>query len=105
MDTGANIFSSILYKSLFKFIKQHGVKYKFESSSGLGFQDGTFSIKALLHTRYDHKLPSHVAFVDLVKCFNKVNHGMMLSILKRYGAPTQLCSAIKRMYRDIKVVL
>jgi len=49
--------------------------------------------------------PSYVAFVDLVKVFEKVNHNRMLKILKRYRSLPQLCRAIKIMYRDLKVVL
>jgi len=67
MDIGTNIFISILYKRLFKIIKQHGVKYQFASSPVVGCQDGTFTIKILLHTRHTHNLPSYVPFVDLVK--------------------------------------
>ena len=46
-----------------------------------------------------------MAFVDLVKAFDTVNHVMMLKIFKRYGAPPTLRSAISRMYQDLKVVL
>ena len=105
MGIGAKIFSSILCKRLFKIIKQHGVKYQFGSSPGVGCQDGTFTIKTLLHTRHNHNLPSYVPFIDLVKSFNTVNHIMILNILERYGASHQLCNSIKRMYQDLKVVL
>ena len=87
--------------------KKHGVKYQFISSPGVGCQDGTFTIKMLLHTRHNHDLTTYVAFVDLVKAFDTdtVDHTLMLKILKKYGAPPKLRSFIARMYQDLKVVL
>ena len=105
MDIGSNICRSLLCKSLFSIIKKHGVKYQFGSSPGVGCQDGTFPIKTLLHTRQNHDLPTYVAFVDLVKEFDTVDHTLMLHILKKYGAPMKLRSSIARMYQDLKVVL
>ena len=105
MDMGSKVFSSLICKILFKIINKHGVKYQFGSSPGVGCQDGTFTIKTILHTRHNHNLPSYVAFVDLVKAFDTVNQVMMLKILERYGAPPKLRSAISRMYQDLKVVL
>ena len=87
MDIGSKFFSSLLCKRLFNIIKKHGVKYQFGSSPGLGCQDGTFTIKKLLHTRHNHDLPTYVTFVDLVKAFDTVDHTLMLQILKKYGAP------------------
>ena len=45
MDIGDKAFSSLTCKRLIKIIKKHGVKYKFGSSTGVGFQYGTFTIK------------------------------------------------------------
>ena len=84
MDIGAKVFSSLICKRLFKIIKEHGVKYHFGSSPGVGCQDGTFTIKSLLHMRHNHNLPSYVAFVDLVKLFNMVSHKMIPQILEQY---------------------
>ena len=86
------------YKLLFKLINKHGVKYQVGSSPGVGFQDGTFTIKTILHTQHNHNLLSYAAFFDLVKAFGTVNHDEMLKILKRYGAPPKLLSAISRIY-------
>ena len=55
--------------------------------------------------QHNHNLPSYVAFVNLVKAFNTVNHKMMLQRLERYGAPPKLWSAISRMYKNLKIVL
>ena len=81
------------------------MKYQFGSSPGVGCQDGTFTIKTLLHTRHNHNLPTYVAFVDLVKAFDTVDHILMFHHLKKYGAPPKLRSSITRMYQDLKVVL
>ena len=89
MDIRSKIFSSLLCKRLFSIIKKHGVKYQFGSSPGVGCQDGTLTIKTLLHTRHNHDLPTYVAFVDLVKAFDTADHTLMLHILEKYGAPPE----------------
>ena len=105
MDIGAKVFSSLICKRLFKIIKKHGVKYQFGSSPGVGCQDGTFTIKTILHTQHNHNLLSYAALFDLIKAFDTVNHDMMLKILKRYVAPPKIRSAISRTYQDLKTVL
>ena len=65
------------------------MKYQFGSSPGVVYQDGTFTIKTLLHTRHNHNLPTYVAFVELVKAVDTVDHTLMLQILKKYGAPPE----------------
>ena len=103
MDIGSKVFSRLICKILFKIIRKHGVKYQFGSSPGVGCQDGTFTIKTILHTQHNHNLPCYVEFVDLVKVFDTVNHVMMLKILERYGAPPKLRSAISRMYQVLNI--
>ena len=105
MEIGSKVFSSILCARLFQVIKKHGVKYQFGSSSEVGCQDGTFTIKILLHLRRNHNLPTWVAFADLVKAFNTLNHLLMVMILAKYGCPPNLCDTITRMYKDSVVKL
>ena len=97
MDIGSKIFSSIMCTRLFKIIKKHGVEYHFGSTPGVGFQDGSFTIKKMLHLRYNHNLPTFVVFADFFKAFDISNHKLMVEILKKYGFPPKLCSAIRRM--------
>ena len=44
-------------------------------------------------------------FADFVKAFDISNHKLMVEILKKYGCPPKLCSAIGRMYTDNNVRL
>ena len=46
-----------------------------------------------------------VMFANLVKAFDTSNHVLMIKILRKYGCPKKLCSAIKRTYRKNKVRL
>ena len=46
-----------------------------------------------------------MAFVDLVKAFDTVDHKLMMKVLERYGEPPKLKSAIARMYTDLKIML
>ena len=81
------------------------MKYQFGSSPGVGCQEGMFTLKTALHARHNHNLPTFVAFVDLVKDFDTVDHKFLMKVLESYGAPLNLKSAIARMYTDIKIVL
>ena len=83
MDIGSKIFSSILCTRLFKIIIKLGVKYQFGSTPGVGCQDVSFTIKTMLHLRYNHKLPTFLMFADLVKSFDTSNHKPMVEILKK----------------------
>ena len=105
MDIGSKVFSSILCERLFKVIKKHGVKYQFGSTPGVGCQDGTFTIKTLLHHHHNHNLPNWLAFANLAKAFDTSNHKLMVTIIAKYGCPTNLCETIARMYKDSVVKL
>ena len=90
---------------LFKIISKHGVKCQFGSTPRVGYQDGTFMIKKLIHIRHNHNHPTWVAFTDLGKAFDTSNHALLIAILGKYGAPPRLHSAIKHMYNKSIVKL
>ena len=81
----------MMCKRLLKIMNLHGVKYHFGSSLGVGFQDGLFTLKTVLYARHNHNLPTYVAFVDMVKAFDIVDHIIMMSILERYGVVKLTC--------------
>ena len=80
MDIFNKIYISIMCGRLFKIISKHGVSCQFGSTTGVGCQDGMFTIKILLNLRHNHKLPTWVAFVDLVKAFETSNHALLIVI-------------------------
>ena len=59
----------------------------------------------MLHLRHNHNLLTWVMFADLVKAFDISNHIILIEILRKYGCPPKMCSAIKRMYSKNKVRL
>ena len=81
MEMGSKSFSRILCTRLSLILDRHGVKYQFGSTSGVGCQDISFTIKTLLNLRHNHNLPTWVLFVDLVKAFDTSNHQLMDAIL------------------------
>ena len=104
MDVCSKIFSCVMNERLYVLLDRHGIKTQFGATPDVGCQDGSFTIKSLLHLRREHNLPTFVAFVDLVKAYDTTNHQMLIEMLRQYGAPPKLCNAIERMYRNLSVI-
>ena len=105
MDVCNKIFSKILTARCFLLLEKHGTKYQFGATPKSGCQEGSFTLKSLLHLRRQHNLDTFVVFADLVKAFDTSNHELMIQILEKYGAPPKFCLAIKRLYTDLRVAL
>jgi hypothetical protein len=99
------LMSSILNSRLLTIIKKHGTKTQYGSQSGRGSTDGTFVLRSAVQTRQQHNLPTWVLFADLDKAFDMVSHGLMLALIKRYGAPKDLVRIINMMYTNVSVRL
>ena len=103
MDVCSKIFSSVMNGRAFRLLDLHGTRFQFGGTPTLGCQDGLFTLKTLLNARKNHNLPSFVAFVDLVKAYDTVNHDLLLKILGKYGAPpssllpSKQCTQISRL--------
>ena len=104
MDVISKVMSRIMNERLFKILDKHGTRYQFGGTPGLGCREGIFTLKTLLHTRRNHNLSTHVAFIDLVKAYDTANHKLLIKVLEKYGVPPKLCSIIKRLYTDLKVI-
>ncbi len=82
-----------------------GTKFHFGGTPGLGCQDSLFTFKTLINAHKNHHLPSFVAFVDLVKAYDTVNHDLLFCILEKYGAPPKFVASIHTMYTNLIMVL
>ena len=94
-DIRAKIFSSILCGRAFNIINTYGAKYRFGYTPGVGWQDGSFTLKTLINLWHNNNLPSLVAFADMLKAFDTSKHKLLISILSIYGAPPRFFSTIR----------
>ena len=105
MDVISKVFSRMVNDRLFKILDKYCTKFQFGGTPGVGCADAIFTLKSLIHTRGNHGLSTHVAFIDLVKAYDTANHELLIRILEIYGVPPKLRDVIRRMYTDLKVVI
>ena len=71
-----------------------------------GFRSGRTTTSQILALRRliegvkDKNLEAILIFIDFKKAFDTINRGKMLAILKTYGIPEELVTAISIMYED-----
>jgi len=105
MDVISKVFSRMVNDRLFKILDKYCTKFQFGGTPGVGCTDAILTLKSVIHTRGNHGLSTHVAFIDLVKAYDTANHELLIRVLEIYGVPPKLRDVIRRMYTDLKVVL
>ena len=105
MDVLSKVLCRIMNKRLFKLLEKNGTNYQFGATLKTGCREGIFTLKTALHIRRNHNLGTHVAFIDLVKAFDTADHNLLIRVLKKYGAPPELCDCVKRLYERLMIVL
>lgn len=78
-DMTARLMSLIIAERLNKLIKKNGLHSQFAS---VGTANAHFVLRTALQLRREHRLDSHVLFVDLVKAIDTANHELLFELLK-----------------------
>jgi hypothetical protein len=99
-DIFARVTSLLLTKRLVALLETCGIEEQFGSQPGRGTIDALYCLRAALHLRREHRLESHVLFVDLIKAFDTANHELLFSLLEKYGAPAPLVDAVRRLHEE-----
>ena len=55
-------------------------------------------IRRLIEGALARKLPLFITFIDFKKAFDSINRTIMFAILRHYGIPDKIVSAIKVLY-------
>jgi len=84
-------------------LKSEATPVQFGASPKTGCPEGSFSLKSLLQLRKEHNMNSWVVFVDLIKAFDSIHHGLMFKLLEKFGVPVRPLNVIKKLYRDFKI--
>lgn len=83
----AKIFESIMYKRIYKFILKNKIisSQQYGFIKNLGTKDALKKLTDKIYNNIDKNVATIVAFLDLAKAFDSVNHEILLKKLVRYG--------------------
>lgn len=105
----AKIFETIIYNRLLNFITNSNIlsNKQFGFMKKLGTKDALNYVTNILYEKMDNSTPIAIAFLDLAKAFDCVNHEILLEKLSRYGirgsAHKLLTSYLNNRYQRVKV--
>jgi hypothetical protein len=77
--------------------------YVSEQFATIGCQEAIHTLRAATVLRIMHGQETFVLFVYLVKAYDTINHELLFRILDKYGIPSELIDAIKRMYASCEI--
>jgi hypothetical protein len=63
------------------------------------------SLRRILEAVNSKKIALNVIFVDFKKAFDSINRQMMLAILRHYGIPEKIVTAITKLYDHSRVTV
>ena len=96
LNTFNKAFTSVINNRLSKFLEKNNILAEMQG----GFRPGrtTFTkiwtlVQTIEHAKH-HKHPLHVAYIDLKKAYDSVEHWGLLSVLQRYGFSAQFSKLI-----------
>ena len=95
LDVILKLLCSVLCKRLITIMTSLGFSVQFGCTPNVGCQEGTFTLKQLLHTRHHHKLDTWALFMDLIKAFNTPEQKIYGPYLNTMVSPPLLLSCLK----------
>lgn len=83
LDIVSKVMSLVITSRLQHVLKSEFTPIQFGTSPKTECPEGSFSLKSLLQMRKEHDLNSWVIFVDLIKNFDSIHHGLIFELLKK----------------------
>ncbi len=70
--------------------------------AGRSCADRLPTLSEIIDTRKQQRLSTYVAFIDVSKAYDRINHNLMWSKLERMGVAPKFTDALKSLYKDVK---
>ncbi len=105
----AKVFEKIIHKRIYNFITDSKIiaKNQYGFLKNKGTKDAIVAITSFIYTNIDKNNSTVIAFLDLAKAFDTVDHALLLDKLYRYGirgiAVDLIRDYLKNRYQVVKV--
>lgn len=72
---------------------------------GRSCNDNITAIRQIIEKRREYNLETHIAFIDYVKAFDRVNRTVLWEIMEKHGYPRHLVEVIKGLYLNTNIII